>query len=189
MKTLTTLIFLGVLQFSLNGQAGIQFYGGVSQASNRDISITPEGQSHSGHHLGVDARLNEGKMFFALGVEYAKLNFMADDSRQYFSVENPMHWIKFRVGLGYTLVDLGDDICIRAKTYGSINTLSNYPDTMEDAPYSNYNSGVAAAVMGLGLDIKAITIDIEYEYGFFNAVNQVKGTEFDFLKLSLGVRI
>ena len=189
MKTITTIFFLCLFQLSLIGQAGIQFYGGVSQASNRDANITPAGQSHSGHHLGIDVRINEGKMFFALGAEYAKLNFMAEDSRDYFSVDNPMHWIKVRVGLGYKLFDLGKNTYVRAKTYGSINTLTKYPDAMDDAPYLNYNKGVASAVGGIGMDIKAITIDFEYEYGFFNAVNKVQGTEFDFLKMSIGFRI
>ena len=41
--------------------------------------------------------------------------------------------------------------------------------------------------MGLGLDVLCFTIDVEYERGFFNAVNMVEGTEYDFLTLAVGI--
>ena len=77
---------------------------------------------------------------------------------------------------------------LRAKTLGSINVISTYPTALDSAPYAgtNYNTGTAGLLAGLGLDLYFLTIDVEYERGFFNAVNMIKGTEYDFLTLSVG---
>ena len=189
-KSIYNAIFAFLLTIgTVYGQAGLQFYGGTSTAQNRDQSITPSGQTHTGYHFGLDARLNEGNMFFGGGVEYSSIDFIADQNKSYFSVDHPMNWFKIRVGLGYKLINITDKINIRAKTYGSINMITNYPKDMIDVPYSQYNSGTAAAVIGLGFDIYSFTIDFEYERGFFNAVHLIKGTEIDFYKLSLGFKI
>lgn len=184
-----SLIWIGFGLSSSYAQAGLQFYAGTSTGKNRSIEITPQDYSHTGYHLGLDARLNEGKMYFGLGMEYANIGFLANEKRNYFSVDKAMSWFKLRVGLGYKLIDSGKKTSIRAKTYGSINMLTKYPNDMPEAPYTKYNSGTAAAVFGLGMDIYGITLDFEYERGFFNAVHLVKETEFDFYKLSLGFKI
>lgn len=190
MKSFYNVVIVLILTIgTVCGQAGLQFYAGTSVAKNRDISITPDGQSHKGFHFGLDARLNEGKMFFGGGMEYSSINFVANKDKSYFSVDHPMNWFKIRVGLGYKLIDISDKINIRAKTYGAINMITKYPEDMIDVPYSQYNSGTAAAVFGLGVDIYMLTLDFEYERGFFNSVHLVKGTEIDFYKLSLGFRL
>ncbi len=183
------IIFFCFFSVSAYSQAGIQFYAGATSVKNRDITITPADHAHSGYHFGVDARLNEGKMFFGGGLEYANISFNALKNKNYFSVENSMEWFKIRIGLGYRLLDFGKKTSLRAKTYGSVNMITNYPKNMTDVPYANYNSGTAAAVLGLGMDVYSFTIDFEYERGFFNAVNLVKNTEVDFYKLSLGFKI
>ncbi|MBT8190148.1 MAG: hypothetical protein HKN67_06620 [Saprospiraceae bacterium] len=190
MKSIYNVLFVFMLTIGTTyGQAGLQLYAGTSNAMNRDASITPQGQSHTGYHFGLDARLNEGKMFFGGGLEYSSINFVAKQNKSYFSVDHPMTWFKIRIGLGYKLIDITDKINIRAKTYGSINMITKYPEDMIDVPYTRYNSGTAAGVIGLGMDIHSLTLDFEYERGFFNAVHLVKGTEIDFYKLSLGFRI
>lgn len=169
-------------------QGGIQFYGGIQYAQNRSELITPESTSHPGYFYGMDIRLNDGKMFFGGGLEMGKTEFMAQSEKSYFSQKNSMNWLKVRFGLGYRIFAIGKDISGRLKTYASINMITSHPEDMIEAPYSNYNSGVAAATLGFGIDIAFITFDIEYERGFFNAVNLVSGTEFDFYKLSTGFR-
>ena len=189
MKNFTlTVAMLLLFAIGINAQSGIQFYGGINYAENRSELITPEGFSHAGYLFGLDARINEGKMYFGGGVEISKINFLAASDKSYFSVNNSMNWLKLRFGLGYQLIKFNKNIMMRMKTYGSINMISSYPDDMIDAPYSNYNSAVAAAVVGLGFDIHIITLDIEYERGFFNAVNMVNGTEFDFYKMMIGFK-
>ena len=183
------ILFFFLATSSVFSQTGLQFYAGGISATNRDINITPSGYAHSGYHFGMDARLNEGSMYFGGGMEFANIEFISQQNKSYFSVKNSMTWFKLRVGLGYKIFSLGDKMILRGKTYGSINMITNYPQGMTDVPYTNYNTGTAGAVFGLGVDLFGITLDFEYERGFFNAVNMVKGTEFDFYKLNVGFKI
>ena len=116
------------------------------------------------------------------------INFLARPGGNYFSVEDKMSWLKIRFGLGYNVININEKIALRAKSLLAIDLISSHPDDLPDAPYSTYNSGTAGAVVGIGMDIFAFTIDIEYEKGFFNAVNMVKDTQFDFLCFNVGVR-
>jgi len=185
----TYLTFLLSLLVSLCfGQAGLQVYTGISQAKNKSELVTPEGAAHKGYHLGADARLNSGNMYFVVGGQFHVIEYLGSQAGGYFSVDNKMSWAKLRVGLGFNVVNFDDSkIALRAKALGSLNIISNHPD-LPDAPYQTYNSGTAGAVLGLGFDLYAFTFDVEYEKGFFNAVNMVQGTEFDFFTVSVGVR-
>jgi len=170
-------------------QSGLQFYGGISNASNNDMAITPEGQSHPGYHFGADARLVDGNMYFILGGQFHKVEFLSQTEKDYFSVEDNFNWMKLRVGLGYQFVRFTDKIILRGKSLISFNFMSKVPDSVTDAPYLNYNSGTVGGVLGIGMDIYNFTIDAEYEKGFFKAVNMVSGTEFNFITFSLGYKI
>lgn len=186
-KTITILIFSCFCLFAV-GQSGIQFYTGITNATNKDKLITPEGLSHPGWHVGADARLIDGKMFFVLGGQYHQVEFIAQDEKSYYSVENSMTWLKLRAGLGYQLFKLNNSMVLRAKTLVSFNFISGVP-TDTPAPYTNYNSGTVGGVIGFGLDLFNFTIDAEIENGFFKAVNMVSGTEVNFFTLSLGYKI
>lgn len=157
--------------------------------TNKNKLITPEGTSHPGYHIGADARLNEGKMYFIVGGQYHNVAFDAQTENTYFSVDNSMNYIKIRVGLGYEVITFNEHFCIRGKTLFSINLLSSYPNDLPGAPYSNYNSATVGATLGLGLDFYNISLDFELDNGFFKAVNQVDGTEVNFFTISLGYTI
>jgi len=126
-------------------------------------------------------------MYFIVGGQLHTINYLAQNSGGFFGIDNKMTWLKIRVGLGYNIFNITDKIALRAKTLGSINLISKYPE-LPDAPYQNYNSGTAGAVVGFGIDVYAFSFDIEYEKGFFTAVNRVDGTEVDFLTFNIGVR-
>jgi len=172
---------------SLFGQSGLQLYTGISNAKSKDALLTPEGKSHPGFHLGADARLNSGNMYFVVGGQYHVIEFLAVDDKNFFSIDQKMQWLKLRVGLGYNIYNFNSRLAIRAKTLGSIDVISSHPGSIAMGPYEIFNSGTAGAVIGIGLDAYGFTFDIEYEKGFFNAVNMVKGTEFNFFTISIGV--
>ena len=187
-KLILLFIFFGSSQICL-GQGGIQFLGGLSQVQNKDVFITPEGKSHHGYFFGADAALNDGKMYLIIGGQYHNLSFMPQDEKAYFSHEESMVWMKLRAGLGFELFQLADQIKLSAKTVGSINILNKYPKDLLPSPYGKFNSGTAGLALGLNLEIFNFGIAAEYEKGFFNAVNKMPGTEFDFLSLALSFRI
>ena len=188
LRILSLITFIILLSFAGYAQAGLQVYTGISKAKSKNALLTPEGSSHNGYHLGADGRLNSGNMYFMIGGQYHVINFLARPGGDYFSVKDKMSWIKLRFGLGYNVININEKIALRAKSLLAIDLISSHPDDLPDAPYSTYNSGTAGAVVGIGMDIFAFTIDIEYEKGFFNAVNMVKDTQFDFLCFNVGVR-
>jgi len=188
MKNLILSLFAVILSIVVGySQSGLNVYTGISNAKSKSEILTPEGHSHKGFHLGADARLNSGNMYFVVGGQYHVINFLAQESGSFFSVDEKMSWMKLRIGLGYNVVNFTEKIALRAKTLGVLDFISKHPE-LPDAPYQVYNAGTAGVAIGIGFDIYAFTLDIEYEKGFFNAVNMVKGTEFDFFTINVGVR-
>lgn len=187
MKAIAQIFLALLVASSLYGQSGLNVYAGLSNASSRDALITPEGTSLPGFMIGADARLNADDMYFMVGGQYHQIDFLAQEERSFFSVDEKMVWFKLRVGLGYNLAHIGENVTLRAKTLGSLNFISSSPE-LAAAPYSGtpYNSGTAGGVLALGIDVFSFTFDIEYERGFFNAVNMVDGTEYDFLTAAVG---
>ena len=186
-KNALVLLFLVFGSTCLLAQNGLNVYAGISQAKSGDTALTPDGQSHKGYFLGADARLNRGNMYFILSGQYHVISLLADEDAAFFSVEDKMTWAKLRFGLGYTIVNFSDKIALRAKTLLSLN-LIGAADDVEGAPYEVYNAGTAGGHLGLGLDFFAFTFDVEYEKGFFTAVNMVDNTGFDFLTVAVGVK-
>lgn len=188
-KIIFVLILASLGCMDLISQNGINIHAGITTMTNKDMLITPEGTSHPGYHFGADARLNEGKMYFIVGGQFHNVAFDAQTEKSFFSVTNSMKYIKIRVGLGYQVITINENLCIRGKTLVSINLLSSYPNDLAGSPYSNYNSSTVGATLGLGLDFHNISLDFEIDNGFFKAVNQVDGTEVNFFSVSLGYTI
>lgn len=186
--TYISIIILFSIPF-IHGQAGINIYAGISDATNKNIDVTPNGTSHPGWHIGADARLNEGKMYFMAGLQYHKIQFIGQSEKSFFESANTYNWTKLRVGLGYSVINFTPNFFLRGHSLLSFNLINGVPDTSAQAVYTTYNSGVAGANLGLGLDFYNITFDISYEIGVFNLVNKVKGTSMDFLTISLGYKI
>lgn len=187
-KYLFTFCILSCIYTSLIGQGGIQFYGGITDVTNESTLVTPEGTSHPGWHIGADARLNEGKMYFIIGGQLHKVKFIAQEEKDYFSSDDSYTWTKFRVGLGYKVIEFNPSFFLRGHTLLSLNLISGIPDERPSVPFK-YNSGTAGANLGLGFDIYNFTLDVSYELGFFKTINQMDMTNTDFLTISLGYKI
>lgn len=168
-------------------ESGLQVYYGLSTAKSQNSLLTPSGLSHKGYHIGADGRLNSGNMYFMLGGQYHVMNFIAGRGGN-FSIKDKMTWMKLRFGLGYNVINFTEKIALRAKTLLALDFIGSYPDNLEGAPFQMYNSGTAGAVAGIGVDVYAFTFDIEYEKGFFNAVNMVDDTSFNFWLVNVGVK-
>lgn len=182
-------LFLSITSQLSYGQAGIQVYGGITEAKNKSVLVTPEGRSHAGWHIGADARLNEGKMYFIAGLQYNVIDFIAQEERSYFNSDESYSWTKVRVGLGYNVINFSDQVFLRGHTLVSFNLVNGVPSESPNTTITNYNSGTAGANLGLGFDIYNFTIDLSYEIGFFKLVNLMPETEMDFLTFSIGYKI
>lgn len=180
--TLAIASLLFGLSSNMNAQ-GFHAYFGTSSMTNGLATITPEGQSHPGFMFGADARLNEGDMYFVLGLQYHRNTLNAQSDFEFFPSGDNINFVKFRVGLGYDVLHLSELITIRGKTLGSLDMISGIP-----ANYSpTYNDGVAGIVLGLGTDISFLTFDIDYELGLFNGINKVPGSKIDTINFMVGV--
>lgn len=189
MKSTVLLSFLLLLSFTISAQdnAGIRAYTGITSAKNRVAVITPANTSHTGYHIGADGRLNSGKMFFVVGLRYTKLDLIANSNDSYFEVESNHTIFSGRVGLGWHLIQFGPVGSIRGKALLQLDSNGNYDDSLLSAPYDSLVGATAGVTLGLGVQLRFLTLDFEYEYGLVNQYSQQKETKADSFSLSAGV--
>lgn len=168
-------------------QAGAHVHGGIISGKFNTASLTPSGTSHTGYRIGVDARLNSGKMFFTGGAHYFRYAFDATESGAYFKNEDSFSIQKARFGLGWNLIEVPLIMRLRAKLLGSVNLITA-PDNRDlPSQYERMNDGYASIDVGVGVDVLFFTLDVEYEKGLLNTVNQAPDTTIDYWSLTLGV--
>lgn len=173
--------------FFANGQAGAKVYVGPLLAYSYDNTITPDGYMHSGYMVGIDARLNNDRMYFLLGVNYGLVDLIASKTISLFE-GSKMTFLKGRIGLGFDIIRLKPNLFITGKFAGSLNYLLDYESNLLTEPgYQTINDGTAGLVGGLGVRIGFVNIDLEYEYGLFNQYNLRKDTRFDYLAITTGI--
>ena len=187
---LRLLIILSMISFATSqlhaqGKGGASFYTGITSATSKDALLTPEGTAITGYHVGLDARLFSGTMFFGGGIQYHNLTLLATPDAEYFSPKKSHKVVKTRFGLGFNIHQFTHLISLRAKAYGSFNFNLEYDPDMVPSNYE-YTGAYAGAIGGLGLDIGFIAIDVEYEKGLVNALSMRPESKLDIWTLSLG---
>lgn len=175
---------------SMFGQAGMRVHTGLTMATTSETNITPSGTAHYGYHVGVDFRLfAETGMFFSGGIQYHKLNIIAQDSPAFFSSEPSLQLLKLRWGLGYYIFNRDNSIIkVRTKLMGVLDYVYDYnrDALVGREPYNKINDSSLGALVGLGVDISHFTIDLAYQKGFINAYYKVPDSKIDYFTLSLG---
>ncbi len=188
MKKLLLISFLFYSYCGLTQEPGIRFYGGVTNAQNRVLAVTPNGQSHAGFHFGADGRINGGKMFFVVGARYSQIDLISTDEPNYFSPASSHRILSGRIGLGWHLINFSNKSSLRGKVLGQLDSNLGYDEELIENR-SLYNSLVdasAGAVVGLGVQLNFLTIDVEYEYGLVNVYSMEKETKMDAISVSVG---
>ncbi len=173
---------------SIQGQPGMRLYAGISGGNNESAVINPDGMN-IGWHIGGDFRLNEGGMFFILGGRYTSIDFTTNEDL--FSGDVPkLGLINTRLGLGYKLFKISNNIVIRGKTLASIDYIYNTPisKTNEKVGFEEFRriNSTAGGLVGLGISIGSITFDLEYAIGIFNLISENKETKPSFISASAG---
>lgn len=186
MKSVITIIFCLVLCISVSGQAGAHVHAGAVAGKFGTETLTPGGTSHRGFRVGVDARLNSGKMFFTGGAHYMKFAFDAGDG-EFFKPGDSFSVQKARFGLGWNLIEVPLVMRLRAKLMGSVNLITAPEDRDLPPQYERMNDGYASLDFGVGVDVLFFTLDVEYEKGLLNAVNMAPDTTIDYWSLTMGV--
>lgn len=172
--------------YLMNAQnAGVRAYAGITNLSNRIEAITPEGTSHNGFHFGADGRLNSGDMFFVIGLRYTKVDLIATSSSAYFGNETNHSIFSGRIGLGWHLIHFGKG-SIRAKILGQFDNNVSFDKEALSGQYGDLVDASAGGVVGFGIEIVNITLDLEYEYALVHTYSQEKDTKADALTVSAG---
>lgn len=169
--------------FVLNGNIlgqGLNPHFGTSSAVINNFGA---GHARTGFVIGGDGRLNEGKMYFVVGLQYHRISLVPQNKFRMFPDGENINFIKFRVGLGYDLFNIGDLLTIRGKTLASLDLVGGLPE----GHFPQFNDSVAGAVLGLGVDVLIFTFDVEIEKGVFNIINMQEGTKIDFVNFTVGV--
>lgn len=185
---------ISIILFScvyINAQSGANVYLGLISGKTKDNVVSKDGELHYGYLVGLDARIAGDDMYFLIGGQYATLSLFSEDGAQFFSGENKMKQFKLRIGIGFNIARLSDNITLRSKILGSFDFLSSYdesgfPDNL--VGYEQVNDGYLGAVTGVGLDIGIFTIDLEYELSALNAFYKQPDTKYNTFSLTTGVR-
>jgi hypothetical protein len=186
--SLTSLTFTSVY-----GQAGLNIYAGPSTMFSQDNIYTPSGSAHFGYVAGANVRLNSDPMYFLISGEFGGFDFIANKKFSYIGGDD-LTYSKFKIGLGFDVYTLAPKTYIRTKLQGTILLVSNVDDKLFKTPsllnngYIKINDGIAGLCTSIGFVKKSLTIDLEYEQGFFNLFSEKKESKINFLNLVFGVR-
>jgi hypothetical protein len=188
-KLLFTAVFLcaGMWLTTTSAQGGMSVYSGISAAFSQDQNITPSGFGHYGYFVGADFRLHSGDLYFAGGGRYYFTSLLAEESASFFRNADTYRYISARFGFGFNIKHFSYNTRLRSKVFGVFNFAGEAPDNMIDTPgYQRLNDSSGGIVTGLGLDVGAVTLDLEYQFGLINAFRNQQDSKFDVMSLAVG---
>lgn len=188
LRQLALISFL--FSFCLTGIGqGMMIHGGSSSMKTKLASLTPANTAHTGYHIGADGRLGDDGFYFMIGLGYHNLNFNSTEDFT-FQVNDPNFGIiKGKGGLAFRVLKLNDDVLARLRFMGCIDYILNYPlqDSPDNPAQLQFNEGVAGLIGGLEIDIYFLTLQLEYQKGFFKSVKETKDSSLDFITMGLGI--
>ncbi len=168
-------------------QSGVKIYTGLTTGFNKDKIVTPDGHMHYGYEVGVDAMLNDDRMYFMLGGKYGTVDLLSSSSANFFS-KDKMTYFKGRVGLGFDMIKLSSKAFITSRVLGSMQYALTYDQSLlTEEGYQKINEGTAGLVAGVGYRYRMFNIDVEYEHGLFNLYYKKKNTSMSYLSLLFGI--
>ena len=192
MKLIKSLFIIGLLWTGVSlsdtaAQGGMSIYSGISAAYSQDKNVTPSGFGHYGYFVGADFRLHSGDLYFAGGGRYYFTSLLPEESASFFRNTETYRYISARFGFGFNLKHFSYSTRLRSKLFGVFNFAGNQPNNMIDNPgYQRLNDSSGGLVTGLGMDIGALTIDLEYQFGLINAFRDQKDSKFDVMSFAVG---
>ena len=179
-----------LFSFCLAGiSQGMTVFTGTSSMRTNLTSLTANETAHTGFQVGADGRLGDDSFYFMVGLSYHKLDFNSTPDYSFKVTDPNIGFIKGKGGLAFKLFKINEDIVTRLRLMGAIDYILQHPKMdAEDNPSNlDFNEAVAGAIGGLEVDIYFLTLQLEYEKGFFNSVRETEGSSMNFLTASLGV--
>jgi len=187
-RQLAIIIFL--FSFCIAGiSQGMTIHAGTSSMKTNLPSLTAENTSHTGYLIGADGRLGDDDFYFMVGLQYHKLDFNSTSDYSFKVADPNFGIIKGKGGCAFEIFKINKQIVTRLRFMGAIDYLLTHPssDSSENPSDLVFNEAVAGLVGGLEVDIYFLTLNLEYQKGFFNSVEETENSSMDFITASLGV--
>lgn len=181
-------IALGLfLNTNIQAQApGLVVQAGLTTAYAKTSVMTKANQAHYGWMIGADARLLDSDLYFIIGGQYHSTSFFSTSAPNFFG-KNDLKVGMGRAGIGFNILRFTERISLRSKIVGSINYVLDAPDNGYGvAGFTDINDAYAGGATGLGLTIGNLDVDLEFQYGFINAVYKQPNSTFDIWTLMAG---
>ena len=187
---LVLLLWGNVLSYCFaQSNGGISLQAGLTYGFSPEPVLTASGQGNPGWCVGADARLFGGDMYFLLGGQYHKTSLFSSDKLNFFNSD--MDVVMGRMDMGFTVARLGYKSFLRTKILASINFIINSPDPKPYFPNASspasINDSYLGGVTGIGWTKGILDLDLEFQYGFLNAVFGQPKSTFNYFTLLCGV--
>lgn len=171
----------------MKGQApGLVVQAGLTTAYAKNSVMTKANQAHYGWMVGADARLLDSDLYFIIGGQYHSSSFFSTSAPNFFG-KNDLKVAMGRAGIGFNVLRFSEKMSLRSKIVGSINYILDAPDNGYGVPgFTEINDAYAGGATGVGLTIGKLDLDLEFQYGFINAVYKQPNSTFDIWTLMAG---
>jgi hypothetical protein len=188
MKRIVLILISFFIILGVYGQSpGLSVYTGLTAMRSGDRVVTAKGELHYGWLVGADGRLVEGDLYFLMGGQYIKTSLHSSKSMDFFK-KRDFNIVSGRFGLGFNIARLSEKVVLRSKVIGSVNFIVKAPeDGLHIDGYRELNTSYMGIASGIGFTLGIMDIDLEYQYGIFNAFYQSPDTKFNGITLTGGV--
>ena len=185
-KSRRAILFITILLVSLQlyAQSGAVAFCGVNQLRAEHHTKTDSNLLFSGYHFGVTTRLGPDDWFLRVGLVVHRNQIIGSNTFAPFAKGSAYTFLKLPVQLGWRALKT-KLLTIRFQGGGNINYTFGVQDNKLNIDHDHINDLFIGVALGLGLDIKWISFDLEYEKGITNYYTKRKNRA-DFLSLSAG---
>ncbi len=160
-------------QLNINPVFGLNFF---------SISKDPPGTNPEvgvGFNIGANIRSENGQFYFQPGLFYQRQGFglNIDTAAQTYSANVNMNSIRVPLLVGLKLIPSLPLNVVNVNIHGGVAPtflLSATNNSTGADVTSQYNAVGLGGVLGVGLEVFFVTLDVDYEYGFLNFYNQDK---------------
>jgi len=174
------LFFAGFVQ----SQTHMHF--GLLSGSNKLKDLTPDDFSHSGWRIGVDQNIFGKGVYIIGGLHYVRFNEEARDGTDFFDTDPAIQILKPRAGIGITPFALTELFKIRFKGLASYNYFLAFEGENASFDEDKIKSGYLNFDIGVGVTVGVVTVDVEYELGLNDVIDDLSDSQFRFLSVSAG---
>lgn len=146
-----------------------------------------EDKLHLGWHAGVNFRFGDrlyfqpGLMFYSTNISVSNSSATIDDIFENRSI----NILKLPLAVGLDVLRL-DWINLRAYAGGTLNTVLSVEKNFF-LQKSHFNSFYYNALLGVGVDLGPVTVDVNYEPGLSDMIKDVDKTKGSVVSLSVGI--